>query len=125
MEKARESGGRRAPRLAVQLPGALVSRRSRPIVVVDLSLTGCLVRCDSAFDTGTILDLRTDLGAAPFAAKVRVTESYLDGTVGMEAAPQYLAGLAFLGLQAQEQARLRQYLDEERRRRRGADPSSR
>jgi len=125
MEKAREGGGRRAPRLAVQLPGALVSRRSRAVTVIDLSLTGCLVRCDAALDADQVLDLRTELGSAPFTAKVRVTESYLDGSTGSGAPPRYLAGLAFLGLQAQEAARLRRFLDEERRRRRGADTSSR
>jgi hypothetical protein len=125
MERARERGGRRAPRLAVQLPGALISRRSRAVTVVDLSLTGCLVRCDAALDAGQVLDLRTELGSAPFTAKVRVTESYVDGSAGSGVPPRYLAGLAFLGLQAQEEARLRRFLEEERRRRRGADTSSR
>ena len=118
MEKAREGRGRRAPRLAV-------SRRSRAVTVVDLSLTGCLVRGDAALDTDQVLDLRTELDSAPFTAKVRVTESYLDGSAGSAASPRYLAGLAFLGLQAQEEARLRRFLDEERRRRRGADTPSR
>ncbi len=125
MEKKRESGGRRAPRLAVELPGDLVSRRSRAVTVVDLSLTGCLVRCEALLDADQVLDLRTTLGAAPFTAKVRVTESYVDGSTGSGASPRYLAGLAFLGLQNQEEARLRRFLEEERRRRRGADPSSR
>jgi hypothetical protein len=125
MEKAREGRGRRAPRLAVELPGSLVSRRSRAVTVVDLSLTGCLVRGDAALDTDQVLDLRTELDSAPFAAKVRVTESYLDGSAGSAASPRYLTGLAFLGLQAQEEARLRRFLDEERRRRRGADTPSR
>jgi hypothetical protein len=125
MERAREGRGRRAPRLAVELPGSLVSRRSRAVTVVDLSLTGCLVRGDAALDAGQVLDLRTELHSAPFTAKVRVTESYLDGSAGSAAAPRYLAGLAFLGLQAQEEARLRLFLDEERRRRRGADTPSR
>jgi len=125
MEKAREGKGRRAPRLAVELPGSLMSRRSRAVTVVDLSLTGCLVRGDAALDTDQVLDLRTELDSAPFTAKVRVTESYLDGSAGSAASPRYLAGLAFLGLQAQEAARLRRFLDEERRRRRGADTPSR
>jgi hypothetical protein len=114
MEKARDGKGRRAPRLAVELPGSLMGRRSRAVTIVDLSLTGCLVRGDAA-----------ELDSAPFTAKVRVTESYLDGSVGSPASPRYLAGLAFLGLQAQEEARLRRFLDEERRRRRGADTPSR
>ena len=121
MEKAREGRRRRAPRLAVELPGSLMSRRSRAVTVVDLSLTGCLVRGDAALDTDQVLDLRMELDSAPFTAKVRVTESYLDGSAGSAASPRYLAGLAFLGLQAQEEARLRRFLDEERRRRRGAD----
>jgi len=125
MEKERESGGRRAPRLAVELTGTLVSRRSRPVTVVDLSLTGCLVRCEDALDADQVLDLQTTLGGLPFTAKVRVTESYVDGSTRSGAAPRYLAGLAFLGLQAQEGARLRRFLDEERRRRRGADTPAR
>jgi len=125
MEKERESGGRRAPRLAVELTGTLVSRRSRPVTVVDLSLTGCLVRCEDALDGDQVLDLQTTLGGLPFTAKVRVTESYVDGSTRSAAAPRYLAGLAFLGLQAQEGARLRRFLDEERRRRRGADTPAR
>ncbi|PYQ24444.1 MAG: hypothetical protein DMF81_05425 [Acidobacteria bacterium] len=125
MKKAREGVGRRAPRLSVELPGALVSRRTRPVTVVDLSLTGCLVRCDAALDTGQVLDLRTELASAPFAAKVRVTESYLDGSTGPAGPPRYLAGLAFLSLQAQEEARLRRFLNDERRRRRSADPAAR
>jgi hypothetical protein len=125
MEKERGGVGRRAPRLAVMLKGALVSRRERPCTVVDLSLTGCLVRCEAALDTGTILDLRTELDTSPFAAKVQVTESYLDGSIGSGDPPRYLAGLSFLSLQAQEQARLRRFLDDERKRRRDADPPSR
>jgi len=125
MEKERESGGRRAPRLAVELPGTLVSRRSRAVTIVDLSLTGCLVRCEDPLDANQVLDLTTALGTLPFTAKVRVTESYVDGSTGSGAAPRYLAGLAFLGLQAQEGARLRRFLDEERRRRRGADTPAR
>ena len=125
MEKAREGSGRRAPRLAVELPGTLVSRRSRAVTVVDLSLTGCLVRCEDALDADQVLDLQTELGGLHFTAKVRVTESYVDGSTGSGAAPRYLTGLAFLGLQAQEGARLRRFLDEERRRRRGADTPAR
>ena len=125
IEKVRDNAGRRAPRMAVELPGTLVSRRSRTVTVVDLSLTGCLVRGDDALDADQVLDLRTELGSAPFTAKVRVTESYLDGSVGSGAPPRYLAGLAFLGLQAQEEARLRRFLDDERRRRRGANTPAR
>ena len=39
--------------------------------------------------------------------------------------PRFLAGLSFLGLQAQEEARLRRFLDDERKRRRSADPAAR
>jgi hypothetical protein len=91
---------------------------------VDLSLTGCLVRCEAALDGDQVLDLHAQLGGMPFTAKVRVSESYLDGSTGAGTPPSYLAGLAFLGLQAQEAARLRSFLEDERRRRR-ADPPAR
>jgi len=40
-------GMRRAPRLSLDLEGSLTGRVVHPIRLVDLSLTGCLVRCDA------------------------------------------------------------------------------
>ena len=90
--------------------------------MLDLSLTGCLVRCGAALDQGAILDLDLRLDPDPFAAKVRVTGASLDGSSLAGEPPRYLAGLAFLGLPAREEARLRRFLQEERRRR-SADAS--
>ena len=124
IEKVRDNAGRRAPRMAVELPGTLVSRRSRTVTVVDVSLTGCLVQCGSLLDPGAILDLKLALDQGPLAAKVRVAESYVDGAAAPAESQRFLAGLEFLSLPAREATRLRRFLDEERRRRRSADAPS-
>lgn len=121
MTKSVKGGRRRSPRVSIQLPGSLSGRHRRPITVVDLSRTGCLVQCDNLLDHGAILDLDIALDAEPFAAKVLVTETYLDGAAAPEESPRYLAGLEFLGLPAREETRLRRFLEDERRRRRSAD----
>ena len=113
---------RRAPRLEVRLEGSLRGRTERPVSVIDLSLSGCLVRCGYALDHGAILDLHLRLQEEAFGAKVQVTESSLDGVTGADEPARFLAGLAFLGLAAREEARLRRFLEDERRRR-SADAS--
>jgi hypothetical protein len=90
---------------------------------VDVSLTGCLVRCSTLLDQGAIFDLRAALGDEPFVAKVRVTSASLDGAPP-EGDASYLAGLEFLSLSALEGARLRRFVEQERQRRRGADPAA-
>ena len=117
-------GMRRAPRLPVDLEGALTGRVVHPVRLVDLSLTGCLVRCEALLEPGAILDLRLQLGDAPLAAKVRVVDSSLDGSVAGEHAPGAMAGLDFVSVAAQDQTRLRRFLEDERRRRRSADAPS-
>ena len=114
-------GGRRAPRLAVDLEGSLTGRVVHPIRLVDLSLTGCLVRCDALLEPGAILDLRLQVDDGPLTAKVRVIDSSLDGAAAAGRAPGALAGLDFVSLAAQDQTRLRRFLEDERRRRRSAD----
>ena len=104
----------------MRLPGRLDGRVAHPVVVVDLSLTGCLVQCGALLDHDAILDLAMDIGGAPLDAKVKVAESYVNGAAP-EAAPRFLAGLEFLGLPPQAAERLRRFLDEERRRRQRAD----
>jgi hypothetical protein len=106
---------RRAARLPVRLPGSLAGRSSRPITLVDLSLTGCLVRCDALLDQGAIFDLQTEVDGEPFAAKVRVTSSSLDGAPPEGDAP-CLAGLEFVALPALQEARLRRFVERERQR---------
>lgn len=117
-------GRRRATRLPIRVPGSLAGRQSRPITLVDVSLTGCLVRCGALLDHGAIFDLRTELGGEPFVAKVRVTSASLDG-VSPEGDAPCLAGLEFLSLPALEGARLRRFVERERQRRRGAGPDAR
>jgi hypothetical protein len=123
MVQAGDGGRRRAPRLPVQLEGSLAGRSAHPVDVVDLSLTGCLVRSPTALDTGAILDLALTLDAEAFRAKVRVVESSLDGVGAPRDEPRYLAGLQFVALAAREELRLRRFLDHERRRRLRAHPA--
>jgi hypothetical protein len=108
---------RRAPRLSVDRPGRLSGRLPQPIGVLELSLTGCLVRCGTLLDLGAILDLEIVLEDGPLTAKVRVADASVDGAATGADRPGCLAGLEFLGLPAREAARLRRFLDEERRRR--------
>jgi hypothetical protein len=115
---------RRAPRVRVERPGRLTGRAPHPVTVMDLSLTGCLVRCVALLDAGAVLDLAIDLEDGPLTAKVRVAEASVDGTAAADG-PGCLAGLEFLGLPARAETRLRRFLDEERRRRRSADAAPR
>lgn len=115
---------RRYPRLAVDLEGALVGRVIHPVRLVDLSLVGCLVRCDALLEPGAILDLRLTLQQEPFTAKVRVIDSSLDGSAVAGRAPRAMAGLDFVSLPARDESRLRRFLEDERRRRRSADAPS-
>jgi len=116
-------GGRRSPRLDIEIPASLLGRARISVTVVDLSQRGCLVRCDRSLDPGKVLDLRLDLGGRPFEAKVKVAESSVDGASLSEPRPRHLAGLEFLSLPAEEELRLRSFLDAERRRRQRARPS--
>jgi c-di-GMP-binding flagellar brake protein YcgR len=95
------------------------------MTVIDLSLTGCLVRCGTLLKRGAILDFEMDLDDGPLSTKVRVAEASVDGAASSEEGQGCLAGLEFLGLPPREDARLRRFLDEERRRRRSADASPR
>jgi hypothetical protein len=108
---------RRAPRLTTQLEGVLSGRTSKTVTIIDLSSTGCLVRCSACPEPGTILDLQMTMDEEPFAAKVRVAESSLDGATPPGEDPRYLTGLEFLALPAQEESRLLRFLETERRRR--------
>ena len=112
---------RRAPRLEVEIEATLVGRVSHPVRLVDLSATGCLVRCETHLEPGVILDLRLVLVAEPFQAKARVVESSLDGDAGPDGAAATLTGLQFLSLAARDETCLRRFLEGERRRRRSAD----
>lgn len=123
MTRDKEAVRRRAPRFSIRLAGSLLGRSARSVSVVDLSLTGCLVQCDTLLDHGAILDLTVKLGDESFLAKVSVSEASLDGSALPGEAPRYLTGLQFLALPALEAARLRRFLEEERQRRRSAPDS--
>jgi hypothetical protein len=113
----RESGRRRARRVAVRLPGTLRGRQERAVTVVDLSLTGCLLRSDAPLLLGSIHDLELPLSGSPLQAKARVTESSQDGDAVAQGGPaRFLVGLEFVQLKAQDQAGLRAFLDQEARR---------
>lgn len=115
---SREKDGatRRTARFRIDLAASLSGRSPRAVTVIDLSLGGCLVRCDALLEHGAILDLTMPLEGRPLATKVRVADAFLDGDALAEASPRFLAGLEFLGLPGEEQARLRRFLEAERRR---------
>src|SRR4051794_19484692 len=118
MTATKPASRRRAPRLSVDRPGSLKGRRPRAVTVIDLSLSGCLVRCESLLVHGAILDLDIALEDGALPVRVRVVESSMDGEAGPEGGTGCLAGLEFVGLPPREDARLRRFLDEEKRRRR-------
>lgn len=115
--KDRDTPRRRAPRLPIQLEGSLAGRAVRGVTLVDLSLTGCLLRSGARLDHGAILDLSLQLDDGPLAAKVRVTETCLDGSCAEGEEKRYLTGLEFLGLPPRDAERLRKLMAEERRKR--------
>jgi PilZ domain len=119
-----DKGRRRAPRRLTDLAGWLEGRSQRAVTVVDLSLTGCLVRGDAALDRGAILDLKLDLHPRPLEIKVCVADSSLEGESLASGRPLYLTGLQFMGLPLGAAARLSRFLATERRRRGGALPPS-
>ena len=125
MTASKPASRRRAPRLSVERPGRLKGRVPHPITVIDVSLTGCLVRCGNLLKPGAILDFEMDLDDGPVTTKVRIADASVDGAASGESGQGCLAGLEFLGLPPREDARLRRFLDEERRRRRSADASPR
>src|SRR5207245_9259021 len=88
---------RRAPRLPVDRAGRLSGRLPQPIGVLELSLTGCLVRCGTLLDLGAILDLEIVLDDGPLTAKVRVADASLAGATTGADRPGCLAGLDFPG----------------------------
>jgi hypothetical protein len=125
MTASKPASRRRAPRLSVERAGRLKGRLPHAITVIDLSLTGCLVRCGTLLKSGAILDFEMDLDDGPLSTKVRVAEASVDGSAGAGDSQSCLAGLEFMGLPPREDARLRRFLDEERKRRQSADASPR
>lgn len=106
---------RRAPRVRLALEGSLTGRRNVrwDVGVLDLSLSGCLVRCPGHLGAGEILDLRLALGDETVVAKVQVADSSVDGAGD---SPGFLVGLRFFALQVDDERRLRAFIEGERRR---------
>jgi hypothetical protein len=126
MTSANRPTRRRAPRLRIDLSGRLRGRQPRSAAILEISATGCLMRCDGRLVNGAIHDLEIDLpdgGPAPLVAKVRVADASIDGA--SQETEGSLAGVEFLGLPVVEGLRLRQFLDGERRRRQRADAAAR
>ena len=120
-----DTGRRRSARLSVERDGRVAGRHPRPVKVLDLSASGCLVRSDAPLEPGAILDLELALGPDTIATKARVSHASIDGAAQPGEPARFLTGLSFLGLSAREEAALRRFLDEERRRRRSADAAAR
>jgi hypothetical protein len=110
---------RRERRVAVRLPATVAGRSCRQASVVDVSLNGCLLRCETGLDTGSVVDLEIGLPDGPLRTKARVAQSSVDGA-SLPGPSRYLSGLEFLGLAAADEPRLRSFLDAESRRRAGA-----
>ncbi len=122
MPRASNDVRRRALRLSTRLEGVLTGRKPRPVTVVDLSATGCLVKCEGRPEPGSILDVEFRLGDGTFRAKARVADAFVDGASLPTTPPSHLAGLEFLGLPVQEETRLLRYLEQERRKQCAPEP---
>lgn len=112
---------RSAQRVSVDIDGAIKGGVRHAVKVLDLSMTGCLVRGPSHHPTGAILDLDVALtrGVA-LHTKVYVVDASLDGAAMESGERAYLTGLRFLALAPQDAEALRRFLDQEDRRRRCA-----
>jgi hypothetical protein len=115
---AKASSMRRAPRLATRLSAVLQGRSRYEVEILDLSLRGCLARCPVALDRGQVMDLTLTMSADPVAVKVRVADTSQDGESAAGTQPAFLTGLEFMMLAPDGEHLLRQFLNEEQRRRR-------
>jgi hypothetical protein len=125
----REGGGgvgghhdRRQRRVAVDLPASVGGRSCRAARAVDVSMVGCLLRCETGLDSGAVVDLQLDLPDGPLRTKARVAQSSVDGH-SLPGPARYLTGLEFLGLAAADEPRLLSFIEAESRRSAGAEPT--
>lgn len=124
-EVGRGIGGRqdrRHRRVMVDLPASVGGRTCRAARALDVSMVGCLLRCDAGLDSGAVVDLQLDLPDGPLRTKARVAQSSVDGD-SLPGPARYLNGLEFLGLTAADEPRLRSFIETESRRSAGAEPS--
>jgi len=113
---SKEEWLRRAPRLSTRLKGRLLGRTALDVEIIDLSLSGCLMRCETRFDRGMFLDLELTLGDEALESKARVVDCSSDGEVGPGAGPLYLVGLTFVTFPPNGEYRLRRFLDDQKKR---------
>ena len=110
---------RRERRVTVDLPASVAGRSCRAARTVDVSLVGCLLRCEQGLDAGAVVDVELDLPDGPLRAKARVAQSFVDGD-SLPGPLRYLTGLEFLGLAAVDEPRLRSFIEAESTRSAGA-----
>jgi hypothetical protein len=115
-----ESRRRRSPRVATSFKGSLTGRRAHSVAILDLSESGCLVRCGQGFDLDSILDLSLQVGDEAIAVKVRVMDSSIDGSTAADEGEVHLIGLEFLAVPAGAAKQIRRVIEDELRGR-GAD----
>jgi hypothetical protein len=115
-----ESRRRRSPRVATSFKGSLTGRRAHSVAVLDLSESGCLVRCGQGFDLDSILDLSLQVGDEAITVKVRVMDSSIDGSTPADEGEVHLIGLEFLAVPAGAAKQIRRVIEDELRGR-GAD----
>jgi len=109
--------------VSVDLCATIAGRTARPAHVLDVSLRGCLLRTELALDPGAVVDVRIDLPDGSLPAKARVAEASVDGA-SLPEGGSFLVGLEFLGLAARDEQRLRTFVEDESKRRRGANTSA-
>jgi len=115
-DRAKSGSTRRAARLGTRLSAVLQGRERLEVEILDLSLTGCLARCQVLLDRGRVMDLALTMSDHTVLTKVRVADSSRDGETGDADQAFFLAGLEFLTLPPGGEQVLQQFLDAERRR---------
>jgi hypothetical protein len=114
---------RRERRVTVDLPASVGGRSCRAARALDVSMVGCLLRCEAGLDSGVVVDVQLELPDGPLRTKARVALSSVDGD-SLPGPAHYLTGLEFLGLAAADEPRLRSFIEAESRRSAGAGPTS-
>ena len=109
--------------MSVDLCATLGGRTPRTGRVLDVSVLGCLVRTDTALDQGAVVDVRIEMPDGVLPAKARVAEASVDGA-SLPEGRLFLAGLEFLGLSARDEQRLRAFVEDASKRRRGANTTA-
>jgi hypothetical protein len=113
---AGEAQKRRSRRTRTRLSGVLIGRTRQEVEVLDLSVTGCLVRCRTPFDPGMVLDLEIRIGAECLRSKARIVETSVDGESLGRHTKRHLIGLSFLATPSADEYVLRRFLRDQQSR---------